>query len=175
MLNRVDSGVREVEEGALMADRQERQTMKINPKAEILGRETVVACIARDPERVVRAMEAIEQEDPKTSGQVLEIYGGVGRAALMAVYKGGLPNEPQNRELAHEIVSSGTWTDLSETSTFEVLESLTIEHVPVVPPGEAVATLFITIGYLLAIYCEPLGYATTYELLDALLTEIEKA
>jgi hypothetical protein len=40
---------------------------------------------------------------------------------------------------------------------------------------EAVATLFVVIGYLLAIYCEPLGYTTTYEFLDALLTELEKA
>jgi hypothetical protein len=151
--------------------------MKINPEAEILGRETVVACIARDPDRVVRAIEAIEaieQENPKTSGQVLEIYASVGRAALLAIFKGGLPNEPQNRKLAHEVVTSETWTDLNENSTYEVLESLTIDHVPAVPPGEAVATLFVTIGYLLSIYRRPLGFDSVYEFLDALLTEIEK-
>jgi hypothetical protein len=120
-------------------------------------------------------MEAIEQASPKTSGQVLEIYGGVGWAALMAVYKGGLPNEPQNRELAHEVASSETWTDRSEKSTFEVLESLTMEHVPAVPPGEAVATLFVTIGYLLSVYRRQLGFATVYEFLDALHAELEKA
>jgi hypothetical protein len=148
--------------------------MKINPQAELLGRELVAACITRDPDRVVRAIEAIEKADPKTSGQVLEIYAAVGRAALVAIYNGGLPNEQQNRELAHEIVTSETWTGLSENSTYEVLESLTIVHMPAVPPGEAVATLFVTIGYLLPVYCEPLGLATTYEFLDALLTEIEK-
>jgi hypothetical protein len=147
--------------------------MKINPKAELLGRETVVACIARDPGRVVRALEAIEQADPRTSAEVLEIYGAVGRAALMAVYKGGLPNEPQNHELAHEVVTSETWTDLNENSTYEVLESLAVDHVPTVPPGEAVATLFVTIGFLLSAYRRQLGFGTIYEFLDALLTELE--
>jgi hypothetical protein len=149
--------------------------MKINLQAELLGRETVSACIARDLDRVVRAIEAIEQVDLKTSGQVLTIYAGVGRSALLAIYKGGLPNEHQNRDLARRVVASEVWTNLTEDSTYEVLESLCVDHVPTIPAGEAVATLFVTIGYLLAIYCKPLGYATTYELLDALLAEIEKA
>jgi hypothetical protein len=149
--------------------------MKIDPKAEILGRETVSACIARDLERVIQAVEAIEQEPPETSGQVLKIYGAVGLAALLSIYKGGLPNEDQNRDLAREVVASETWTNLTEHGTYEVLESLATDHTPAIPAGEAVATLFVTIGYLLAIYCEPLGYTTTYEFLDALLDEIEKA
>jgi hypothetical protein len=149
--------------------------MKINPKAELLGREIVAACIARDPDRVVRAIEAIEQADPKTSGQVLEIYGGVGLATLLAILKGGLPNEAQNRELARRVVVSETWTKVTENNAYEVLESLATDHVPAVPPGEAVATLFVSIGYLLSVYSRPLGYATAYELLDALLMEIEKA
>jgi hypothetical protein len=147
--------------------------MNINPEAELLGRETVVACVARDPDRVVRAIEAIEEANPSTSAQVLEIYGAVGRAALMAIYKGGLPNEPQNRELAHEVVTSETWTDLNENSTYEVLESLTVDRAPTVPPGEAVATLFVTIGFLLSAYRRQLGFGTIYEFLDALLTELE--
>jgi hypothetical protein len=149
--------------------------MKINPQAELLGRETVSACIARDLERVIRAMQAIEEATPETSTQVLVIYAGVGRAALMSIFQGDLPNEAQNRDLARKIVASETWTHLTEDGTYEVLESLSVNHVPAVPVGEAVATLFVTIGYLLAVYCKPLGYATTYELLDALLTELEKA
>ena len=148
--------------------------MKINPQAELLGRETVSACIARDLERAIRAMEAIEKAPAETSAQVLVIYGGVGRAALLSIFQGGLPNEPQNRKLAREVVASETWTKLTEDGAYEVLESLVVDHVPTIPVGEAVATLFVTIGYLLAIYCKPLGYATTYELLDALLTELEK-
>ena len=148
--------------------------MKINPQAELLGRETVAACIAQDLERAIRAVEAIERETSTISGQVLEIYGGVGVAVLLAIHKGGLPNEDQNRELAREIVASETWTNLTENGTYEVLESLSSNHRPIVPAGEAVATLFVTIGYLLAISCVPLGYANSYELLDALLTELEK-
>jgi hypothetical protein len=124
---------------------------------------------------VVRAIEAIEQEDPKTSGQVLEIYASVGRAALLAIFKGGLPNEPPEPQTRPRGRYLRNWTDLNENSTYEVLESLTVDHVPAVPPGEAVAALFVTIGYLLSVYYEPLGFATAYELLDALLTELEKA
>jgi hypothetical protein len=149
--------------------------MKINPQAELLGRETLAACVARDLERVIRAMEAIEQAPPTTSGQVLQIYAGVGTALLLSIHKGGLPNEDQNRALARRVIASETWTNLTENNTYEVLESLTIQHSPAVPVGEAVATLFVAIGYLLAVYCRPLGYATMYELLDALLDEIEKA
>lgn len=148
--------------------------MKINPEAERLGRETVSACIARDRDRLVRAIEALEAVLPQTASQVLAIYAAVGRAALLAIYKGGLPNEPQNHDLAHEVVASETWTGMTEGSAYEVLESLSSDHVPAVPAGEAVATLFVTVGYLLAVYCEPLGFATTYELLDALLAEVEK-
>jgi hypothetical protein len=149
--------------------------MKIDPQAELLGREVVVGCIARDLERVIRAVEKMEQATHKTSTQALLIYASVGRAALLSIFKGGLPNELQNRDLARRVVASETWTDVSEDGAYEVLESLSIDHVPAVPVGEAVATLFVAIGYLLAIYCKPLGYDTTYELLDALLAEIEKA
>jgi hypothetical protein len=149
--------------------------MRIDPKAEVLGRETVAACIARDLERVIRAMDAMEEASPKTSAQVFQIYGGVGLMALLAIYKGGVPNELQNRELAGEIVASETWADISEDGVYELLESLVTEHTPAIPVGEAVATLFVVIGYLLAIYCEPLGYVTWHEFLDALLAELEKA
>jgi hypothetical protein len=71
--------------------------------------------------------------------------------------------------------ASETWADIGEDGVYEVPESLVTEHTPAVPVGEAVATLFVVIGYLLAIYCVPLGYVTWYELLDALLTELEKA
>jgi hypothetical protein len=99
----------------------------------------------------------------------------VGLAALLAIYQGGLPNGLQNRDLARRVVASETWTNITEDNTYEVLESLSTNHTPAVPVGEAVATLFVTIGYLLAIYSRPLGYANSYELLDALLDEIEKA
>jgi hypothetical protein len=149
--------------------------MKIDPKAEILGRETVAACIARDLERVIRAMDAMEEVPPKTAAQAVEIYAGVGRAALLAIYKGGVPNELQNHELAGEIVASETWTKVTQNGAYEVLESLCVVHTPAIPVGEAGATLFVVVGYLLAIYCEPLGFTTAYEFLDALLTELEKA
>jgi hypothetical protein len=93
----------------------------------------------------------------------------------MAIYKGGLPNEAQNRERAHEVVACETWAEVTEDSTYEVLESLTVDHMPTVPPSEAVTTLFVTIAYLISAYRRQLGFGTIYEFLDALLAELEKA
>src|SRR4051812_6047219 len=77
--------------------------MKVDPKAEFLGRSAVVAALSRERDRFSSALDAIAAADPRVSQQIIPIYAAVAQAALLAIHNGQLPNVDQVREMAAEV------------------------------------------------------------------------
>jgi hypothetical protein len=148
--------------------------MKIDPKAEDLGREAVVAAIGRNQERFLAAVDAISNSAPKTAEQVLPIYVGVARLGLLSVYKGQIPSENQNRKMADEIIESEAWAPLVADDVHEFLEGLSVAgHDPQIPVDRFPTTVFVTVAYILSSYRGALGFDDFYDLLDALEAQLD--
>jgi hypothetical protein len=147
--------------------------MKVDPKAEFLGRSAVVAALSRERDRFSSALDAIAAADPRVSQQIIPIYAAVAQAALLAIHNGQLPNVDQVREMAAEVVDSENWADISTDSVYEVLASLCDNHVPRIDPGQAVVILFIATAYMISSYRKSLGFDSFYKALDSLLESIE--
>jgi len=147
--------------------------MNIDPAAEDLGREAVRASIARDMNALALAQEAIADADASLRVQVIPIYLAVARSALRNTYHGKVPSQEQNKSMAETLKREEPWAPVDAQDVYELLEGLSSDdYQPDISADKLPPTLFLTVGYLLSRYDEPLGYNDFYHYLDEILNRL---
>jgi hypothetical protein len=149
--------------------------MRIDAVAEDLGREAVRAAIVRDRLGLQDALEAIAEADPVLRERVLPIYCAIGRQALSSIYGGARASQEQNLEMARQIRrKESSWAVVEVRELWEMLESLSLdEHVPQMAAERLPITLFVVVRNLLACCTETSGFATSFDCLDAIVSDLD--
>jgi hypothetical protein len=75
----------------------------------------------------------------------------VGAAALRTIYKGNVPNQAQNEQMARALMECEPWVPASVHDVYEILESYSLpQRAPQVAPEKITMAVFVTDGYLLS-------------------------
>lgn len=147
--------------------------MNVDPAAEALGRTAARWAGANQKDQFLEAIKNMADADPKIRDQVLPIYVGVAALALRAIHQGHSPNQPQNQELAEELLAHLPWSLVELGDVYSALEAISDgnERLDTSSP-QAVLSIFMIVGYIIAWYHRGLGYDDPYKFLDALLNTL---
>ncbi len=146
--------------------------MQINMSVEPLVREAFAASLGNDPQRSVRAVQAMADGGDQVVRDSVTLATMIASMALLDLSDGEAPDEDELEELSKSLVEMEEWASIEPADALSILQALSGEtDRSVLPPETYLRIIFIAGAWLLAAFGPT--ERTWYDYLDQILTRLE--